>query len=91
MVITPGRAEVAMAYRVYSGERGARAMSPREKSRTSYTEFESADDALAWAQHLREHGRIALLVVGDDGTQLGEQNIAEAINPATGRKENPAA
>jgi hypothetical protein len=80
-----------MAYRVYSGERGARAISPRDKSRAPYTEFESADDALTWAQRLREHGRVALLVIGDDGTQLGKQQIAEAINPATGRKENPAA
>jgi hypothetical protein len=80
-----------MAYRVYSGERGAGAMSPRDKSRMSYTEFEFADDALMWAQRLREHGRVALLVIGDDGTQLGKQEIADAINAATGRKENPAA
>jgi hypothetical protein len=81
-----------MAYRVYSGEFGARAISPREKSRPPYTEFDSADDALLWAQRLREHGRVALLVIGDDGTRLGKQEIADAIDPATGtRKENPAA
>ena len=81
-----------MAYRVYSGELSARAFSPREKSRTPYTEFDSADDAMTWAQRLREHGRVALLVIGDDGTHLGQQEIANAIDPATGaRKENPAA
>ena len=80
-----------MAYRVYSGERGAGAISPRDKSRVPYTEFESADDAFTWAQRLREHGRVALLVVGDEGTQLGKQEIGEAIDPATGRKETPAA
>jgi hypothetical protein len=81
-----------MAYRVYSGELGARAISPRDKSRTPYTEFESADDAMLWAQRLRAHGRVALLVIGDDGTRLGKQEIADAIDPVTGaRKENPAA
>jgi hypothetical protein len=85
--ITPEWAEVAMAYRVYSGERGARAISPRDKSRRPYTQFDSADDALTWAQRLREHGRVALLVMDDDGTQLGKQEIAAAIDPATGRKQ----
>jgi hypothetical protein len=81
-----------MGYRVYSGELGSRAISPRDKSRPPYTEFESADDALLWAQRLRAHGRVALLVIGDDGTQLGKDDIANAIDPATGaRKENPAA
>ena len=80
-----------MGYRVYSGELGARALSPRDKSRPPYTEFESADDALSWAQRLRAHGRVALLVVGDDATNLDKQDIAAALAPVGARKENPAA
>jgi hypothetical protein len=80
-----------MGYRVYSGELGARALSPRDKSRPPYTEFDSADDALMWAQRLRAHGRVALLVIGDDGTSLDKQDIADALGAACARKENPAA
>ena len=81
-----------MGYRVYSSELGARAISPRDKSRKPYTEFECAADALLWARRLREHGRVALLVIGDDGTRLGKQEIADAVDPATGgRKATPAA
>ena len=80
-----------MGYRVYSGELGARVLSPRDKSRPPYTEFESADDALLWAQRLRAHGRVALLVIGDDGTSLDKQDMADALAPAGARKENPAA
>ena len=79
-----------MRYRVYSGERDARGLSPRDRSRTPYTEFDYAEDALLWAQRLREHGRVALLVIGDDGTRMGKQEIADAIEPGA-RTENPAA
>jgi hypothetical protein len=81
-----------MTYRVYSGERGARAISPRDKLRKPYTEFDCADDAFVWAQQLREYGRVALLVIGDDGTLLGKQEIADAIGAVSGsQKKNPAA
>jgi len=70
-----------MRYRVYSGKRGSRAISPQEKDRKPFTEFDAADDAMAWAEMLRRNGRVALLIIGDDGTQLAKQEIATALKP----------
>jgi hypothetical protein len=37
------------------------------------------DDALSWARHLEESGRIPLLIEGDDGTRLDRRAIVDAL------------
>jgi hypothetical protein len=50
-----------------------------EKERWLYKEFGLLDDALRWARHVNNGGRVALLIEGDDGTQLTKQEIAAAL------------
>ncbi len=68
-----------MTYRVYSGPRGSGAISPLEKERMLYKEFDSLDGAFAWARHVNDGGRVALLIEGDDGTHLSMKEIAAAL------------
>ncbi len=68
-----------MTYRVYSGPRGSQSISPLEKDRHLYKEFGRLDEALGWAQHLNDGGRVALLIEGDDGTRLTKQQIVAAL------------
>jgi hypothetical protein len=69
-----------MTYRTYSGPPGSESISPLEKDRLLYKEFNTLDDALAWARHVNEGGRVALLIEGDDGTRLGKRDIAGALH-----------
>jgi hypothetical protein len=71
-----------MTYRAYSGPRGSEAISPLEKDKLLYKEFDKLDDALAWARHVNGSGRVALLIEGDDGTSLGRREIAAALHHA---------
>ena len=68
-----------MHYRVYSGPSGATTISPLEKEKLLFKEFELLDDAFAWAQHVGATGRVALLIEGDDGTHLSKHDIANAL------------
>ena len=68
-----------MTYRVYSGPHGAQTMSPLEKERMLYKEFDTLDGALSWARHVNESGRTALSIEGDDGTTMSKQEIAAAL------------
>src|SRR5262249_61689767 len=61
-----------MTYRTYSGPRGSETIAPLEKDRLLYKEFDTLDAALAWARHVNDGGRVALLIEGDDGTHLGK-------------------
>jgi len=54
-------------------------VSPLEKERLLFKEFDTLDGALAWARHLDESGRVALSIDGDDGTSLSKQDIAAAL------------
>lgn len=69
-----------MTYRVYSGPRGSEAISPLDKETMLFKEFETLDAALAWAHHVKDTGRVALLIEGDDGTHLSKQQIAVELN-----------
>jgi hypothetical protein len=67
-------------FRTYSGPRGSEMISPLEKDRLLYKEFDTLDGALAWARHVNADGsRVALLIEGDDGTRLGKRDIAGAL------------
>jgi hypothetical protein len=71
-----------MTYRTYSGPRGSETTSPLDKDRLLYKEFDTLDDAFAWARHVNAGGRVALLIEGDDGTHLSKQEIAGALHHA---------
>jgi hypothetical protein len=71
--------EVHMTYRVYSGPRGSQSISPIEKDRHLYKEFGALDEAMDWARHINQSGRVSLLVEGDDGTRLTKQQIVTAL------------
>ncbi|HUC51546.1 MAG TPA: hypothetical protein VMA30_19360 [Xanthobacteraceae bacterium] len=75
-----------MTYRVYSGPRGSQVISPLDKDRYLFKEFSMLDEALGWARHLNEGGRVALLIEGDDGTRLNKQQIAATLtHPEAGK------
>jgi hypothetical protein len=81
-----------MAYRVYSGPRGSQSISPLEKDRHLYKEFGVLDEAMGWARHINDGGRVALLIEGDDGTRLTKQQIVAALkNPEAGGSKDHAA
>ncbi len=44
-----------------------------------FKEFGSLDEAIAWANHVKDSGRVALLNEGDDGTRLDRSEIAMAL------------
>ena len=71
-----------MTYRVYSGPRGSQSISPLEKDRHFYKEFGVLDEAMSWARHVNDKGRVALLIESDDGTRLTKQQIVTALKSA---------
>jgi len=76
-----------MSYRVYSGPRGSESIAPMQKETQLYKELGSLDEAISWARHVSESGRVALLIEGDDGTRLDRQAIATALShPEAGRR-----
>jgi hypothetical protein len=68
-----------MTFRVYSGPRGSQSISPLEKDRHLYKEFGALDEAMNWARHINDSGRVVLLIEGDDGTRLTKQQIVAAL------------
>ena len=68
-----------MRYRVYSGPRGSDDVSPIAKEQMLYKEFTALDDALSWARHVEQGGRVPLLLEGDDGTRMDRRAIADAL------------
>jgi hypothetical protein len=75
-----------MTYRVYSGPRGSQSISPVEKDRHLFKEFNSLDEAMSWARHVNERGRVTLLIEGDDGTRLTRQQIVTALKSPEARE-----
>ena len=71
-----------MTYRVYSGPRGSEAISPLDKARHLYKECAGLDEAMSWARHVNESGRVTLLIEGDDGTHLTKSEITTALRHA---------
>jgi hypothetical protein len=82
-----------MTYRVYSGPRGSQSISPLEKDRHLFKEFNLLDEALGWARHVNESGRVTLLIDGDDGTRLTKEQIVTALQhpEASKRRDDYAA
>ena len=74
-----------MSYRVYSGPKGSDDINPLNKSQTLFKQFEVLDEALAWARHVCQTGRVPLLIEGDDGTRMDRREIGAALG--TGERE----
>ena len=79
-----------MRYRVYSGPRGSKDISPIDKDRLLFKEYAQLDEAFGWAQHVKDHGGVALLIEGDDGTRLTKQQIAAALKAPGGLEDSAA-
>jgi hypothetical protein len=69
-----------MSYRAYSGPAGAQPISAGEKERMLFKELGSLDEAISWANHVKDTGRVVLLIEGDDGTRLDRSDIAKALH-----------
>lgn len=81
-----------MTYRVYSGPRGSQSISPLDKDRHLFKEFNLLDEAMNWARHVNGSSRVTLLIEGDDGTRLTKQQIATALkNPGSSEAHGHAA
>ena len=74
-----------MGYRVYSGPKGSGDINPINKSQTLFKQFDLMDEALAWARHVVQTGRVPLLIEGDDGTRMDRRQIGAALG--TGARE----
>jgi hypothetical protein len=68
-----------MRFRVYSGPRGAKDFGAIAKDQMLFKELASLDEALSWARHLEQGGRIPLLIEGDDGTRMDRRSIVNAL------------
>jgi hypothetical protein len=68
-----------MSYRVYSGPTGSADISPMTKSQALFKQFGALDEALSWARHLSQSGRVPLLIEGDDGTRMDRREIGAAL------------
>ena len=68
-----------MSYRVYSRPKGSDNISPMNKAQALFKQFESLDEALDWARHVGQSGRVALLLEGDDGTRMDRRELGAAI------------
>ena len=81
-----------MTYRVYSGPPGSEAVPAMEKERWLYKEFGLLDEALGWARHVNDGGRVTLLIEGDDGTRLTKTEISAALaHPEVPEREGSGA
>jgi len=68
-----------MTYKVFTGAPGSEAISPLEKDRWMFKEFGDLDEALGWAEGVKQKGAVPLLIEGDDGTHLTKYEIADAL------------
>lgn len=68
-----------MRYRAYYGAPGSHPVHPLDKGGAPFREFSDLDQALQWANQVAKKGTAVLAIDGDDGTQMGRNEIAVAI------------
>ncbi len=68
-----------MQYRVYSGPKGSGDVNAIAKEQMLFKEFAALDEALSWARHVEQGGRVPLLIEGDDGTHMDRRAIGDAL------------
>jgi hypothetical protein len=69
----------AMTFKVYSGPAGTDAVSPIHKDRMLFKEFPTFDEALSWASHVKDTGRVAVLLEDETGRTFNKREIAAAL------------
>lgn len=69
----------AIAYRVYSAPKGVDDFSLIARRRTLFKQFETFDDALAWARNVDQAGDVPLIIDGDDGTYVDRVELAAML------------
>ena len=68
-----------MTFKVYSGPAGTDAVAPIQKDRMLFKEFPNFDEALSWASHVKDTGRVALLIEDETGRTFDKREIAAAL------------
>lgn len=68
-----------MTFKVYSGPAGTDTFSPIQRDRMLFKEFANFDEALSWASHIKDTGRVALLIEDETGTTFSKREIAAAL------------
>ena len=68
-----------MTFKVYSGPAGTDAVSPIQKDRMLFKEFPNFDEALSWASHVKETGRVPVLIEDETGRTFDKREIAAAL------------
>jgi hypothetical protein len=68
-----------MTFKVYSGPMGTDAVSPIAKDRMLFKEFASLDEALSWASHVKDTGRVAVRIEDETGRTFDKREIAAAL------------
>jgi hypothetical protein len=68
-----------MTFKVYSGPAGTDAVSPIHKDRMLFKEFPSFDEALSWASHIKDTGRVPVLIEDGAGRTFNKREIAAAL------------
>ena len=68
-----------MTFKVYSGPAGTDAVSPIHKDRMLFKEFPNFDEALSWASHIKDTGRVAVLMEDETGRTFDKREIAAAL------------
>jgi hypothetical protein len=68
-----------MTFKVYSGPTGTDAISPLGRDRMLFKEFPNFDEALSWASHVKDTGRVAVLIEDETGRTLDKREIAAAL------------
>lgn len=66
-------------YRAYYGTAGSGSIPSLEKDRWPFKQFTTLDEALLWARAAVNRGTAVIAIEGDDGTQLGRNEIASCI------------
>jgi hypothetical protein len=72
-----------MSYRLYLAPAGSAEPSPLEWDTSLYKEFQRLDEALGFARHTNDGNRVAILIIGDDGTRMNRREIAAALSQST--------
>ena len=68
-----------MMFKVYSGPAGTDAASPIHKDRMLFREYPNFDEALSWASHIKDTGRVSVLIEDETGRTFNKREIAAAL------------
>jgi hypothetical protein len=68
-----------MTFKVYSGPAGTDAVSAIHRDRMLFKELPNFDEALSWASHIKDTGRVAVLIEDETGRTFSKREIAAAL------------